>query len=132
MSVKATSTVSIAPERMSVPSRSTGSGCPPSFELTGGLLKVQYQTFVAWKQAVAGVSIPGRAEIRRKPLRDERETGRGRPPPDRSAPLDRASPGGASSPVITEKDRPHTFSDGRDRKSTRLNSSHVKISYAVF
>src|SRR5690606_41629513 len=23
-------------------------------------------------------------------------------------------------------------SDGRDRKSTRLNSSHVKISYAVF
>src|SRR5690606_39926626 len=27
---------------------------------------------------------------------------------------------------------PHTSSPGRDRKSTRLNSSHVKISYAVF
>src|SRR5436309_11801594 len=25
-----------------------------------------------------------------------------------------------------------TTTDGRDRKSTRLNSSHVKISYAVF
>src|SRR5690606_41821155 len=25
-----------------------------------------------------------------------------------------------------------TYSDGLDRKSTRLNSSHVKISYAVF
>src|SRR5690606_42013237 len=25
-----------------------------------------------------------------------------------------------------------TFSNSRDRKSTRLNSSHVKISYAVF
>src|SRR5207302_7131247 len=25
-----------------------------------------------------------------------------------------------------------TFSSGTDRKSTRLNSSHVKISYAVF
>src|SRR5690606_41530375 len=29
--------------------------------------------------------------------------------------------------------RPHVLpSSGRDRKSTRLNSSHVKISYAVF
>src|SRR5690606_41942320 len=27
---------------------------------------------------------------------------------------------------------PHEFSGGQDRKSTRLNSSHVKISYAVF
>src|SRR5690606_40773281 len=27
--------------------------------------------------------------------------------------------------------RPRTY-DGQDRKSTRLNSSHVKISYAVF
>src|SRR5436309_7268987 len=30
-------------------------------------------------------------------------------------------------------DRPHAVRNGRpDRKSTRLNSSHVKISYAVF
>src|SRR5690606_41416678 len=28
--------------------------------------------------------------------------------------------------------RPQTYRTGRDRKSTRLNSSHVKISYAVF
>src|SRR5690606_41934638 len=28
--------------------------------------------------------------------------------------------------------RPMTLVRGRDRKSTRLNSSHVKISYAVF
>src|SRR5207302_7437385 len=27
---------------------------------------------------------------------------------------------------------PEAFPKGRDRKSTRLNSSHVKISYAVF
>src|SRR5690606_42111790 len=27
---------------------------------------------------------------------------------------------------------PHEFHNLRDRKSTRLNSSHVKISYAVF
>src|SRR4249919_4026667 len=27
---------------------------------------------------------------------------------------------------------PKPFADGEDRKSTRLNSSHVKISYAVF
>src|SRR5690606_39935967 len=27
---------------------------------------------------------------------------------------------------------PHHFSNRADRKSTRLNSSHVKISYAVF
>src|SRR3989442_3129354 len=26
----------------------------------------------------------------------------------------------------------HVFADSRDRKSTRLNSSHVRISYAVF
>src|SRR5690606_41220333 len=28
--------------------------------------------------------------------------------------------------------RPHRAARARDRKSTRLNSSHVKISYAVF
>src|SRR5690554_7005388 len=30
------------------------------------------------------------------------------------------------------QDRGHHRRDGRDRKSTRLNSSHVRISYAVF
>src|SRR5690606_34304264 len=29
-------------------------------------------------------------------------------------------------------DNQHSISEARDRKSTRLNSSHVKISYAVF
>src|SRR5436305_8266942 len=30
------------------------------------------------------------------------------------------------------RDKPRRFSPTRDRKSTRLNSSHVRISYAVF
>src|SRR5690606_40443344 len=33
--------------------------------------------------------------------------------------------------VVVERDQPHV-AHVRDRKSTRLNSSHVKISYAVF
>src|SRR5439155_17155807 len=34
-------------------------------------------------------------------------------------------------PVIFDKNHPYDM-DGSDRKSTRLNSSHVAISYAVF
>src|SRR5699024_5486360 len=34
--------------------------------------------------------------------------------------------------VLTETDGPFTRYSNRDRKSTRLNSSHVSISYAVF
>src|SRR5690606_41565549 len=34
--------------------------------------------------------------------------------------------------VEEAKHRPAASADGTDRKSTRLNSSHVKISYAVF
>src|SRR5690606_41763531 len=35
--------------------------------------------------------------------------------------------------LLIEIDGPEVpIGDGRDRKSTRLNSSHVKISYAVF
>src|SRR5436309_8247578 len=44
-----------------------------------------------------------------------------------------------SAPITTRKERPLSTNAGttpkrpiRDRKSTRLNSSHVKISYAVF
>src|SRR5207302_6742938 len=37
-------------------------------------------------------------------------------------------PSGADSPVLPSPGRPAAA----DRKSTRLNSSHVKISYAVF
>src|SRR5690606_41072303 len=33
--------------------------------------------------------------------------------------------------VAERRDIPHLAPRGRDRKSTRLNSSHVKISYAV-
>src|SRR5690606_41867123 len=40
----------------------------------------------------------------------------------------RRAVGGPASPPRTGPDRP----TARDRKSTRLNSSHVKISYAVF
>src|SRR2546426_8336949 len=36
------------------------------------------------------------------------------------------------SPVITLNERPSMSSAGSDRKSTRLNSSHLVISYAVF
>src|SRR5690606_41841389 len=35
-------------------------------------------------------------------------------------------------PIIVIMQRLHENDDWRDRKSTRLNSSHVKISYAVF
>src|SRR5690606_41984343 len=34
--------------------------------------------------------------------------------------------------VVTQKLHQHQCRFGKDRKSTRLNSSHVKISYAVF
>src|SRR5690606_40470127 len=34
--------------------------------------------------------------------------------------------------VFFDHDKGKTHSSGKDRKSTRLNSSHVKISYAVF
>src|SRR3712207_7046027 len=38
--------------------------------------------------------------------------------------------GGPGTREIAEEDQPHER--GRDRKSTRLNSSHANISYAVF
>src|SRR5690606_41944076 len=34
--------------------------------------------------------------------------------------------------VVATTDEPHAVAGELDRKSTRLNSSHVKISYAVF
>src|SRR5690606_40163404 len=39
---------------------------------------------------------------------------------------------GTGSPGMQAQARPKCSNSGRDRKSTRLNSSHVKISYAVF
>src|SRR5690349_23187640 len=52
----------------------------------------------------------------------------GRPTPTRSARLSSSglAATGASGPGCTARPR------SRDRKSTRLNSSHVEISYAVF
>src|SRR5690606_39282460 len=38
----------------------------------------------------------------------------------------------ATDPAETGQDAAEAVHDERDRKSTRLNSSHVKISYAVF
>src|SRR3712207_7148126 len=35
-------------------------------------------------------------------------------------------------PRVLEPHRDHVLAGGRDRKSTRLNSSHANISYAVF
>src|SRR5690606_40170287 len=43
-----------------------------------------------------------------------------------------AEPGGPRRPVGAEGVAVHGQGIGQDRKSTRLNSSHVKISYAVF
>src|SRR5690606_40705969 len=41
-------------------------------------------------------------------------------------------PGDEGSSVGISQGREHPVNDVLDRKSTRLNSSHVKISYAVF
>src|SRR5690606_42031114 len=57
-----------------------------------------------------------------------RTAGRGPPGADRRHP--RAAPGGAA--AERHQSRRHEPQRARDRKSTRLNSSHVKISYAVF
>src|SRR5690606_40957089 len=38
----------------------------------------------------------------------------------------------ASSSLVTEWVKGKSLDEAQDRKSTRLNSSHVKISYAVF
>src|SRR5207249_11011239 len=40
--------------------------------------------------------------------------------------------GGRAAPVVTIDSLPVRFLGRADRKSTRLNSSHVSISYAVF
>src|SRR5690349_24087571 len=48
----------------------------------------------------------------------------------RSGPQSGAGP---SSPIFRSSNRPEeSTAEDRDRKSTRLNSSHVEISYAVF
>src|SRR5690606_39573822 len=55
-----------------------------------------------------------------------------------AAPGDEVKAGAALVTVVTRPGEPEgditltAPQDGRDRKSTRLNSSHVKISYAVF
>src|SRR5688572_30914385 len=51
---------------------------------------------------------------------------------DADVPAEQAGQGGAAR--VQERDRRREAADGRaqDRKSTRLNSSHSQISYAVF
>src|SRR5690606_40746288 len=53
---------------------------------------------------------------------------------DAAQPRDADQPGGADQPAQTDAraSAPGTETAHTDRKSTRLNSSHVKISYAVF
>src|SRR2546427_7567327 len=46
--------------------------------------------------------------------------------------LDRARPGGSQGDRALGAHRAHPAHPERDRKSTRLNSSHSQISYAVF
>src|SRR5699024_12785018 len=45
---------------------------------------------------------------------------------------ERARPGGRLGPQRVQQQSGHRHTDRQDRKSTRLNSSHVSISYAVF
>src|SRR5437762_9008681 len=53
--------------------------------------------------------------------------------PSSTARRTRASSSGPSIPAVRVSQRKYsTFPDGPDRKSTRLNSSHRCISYAVF
>src|SRR3712207_7392269 len=49
---------------------------------------------------------------------------------DEDGPPDKRAGGGADREPALDQARHHR--DGRDRKSTRLNSSHANISYAVF
>src|SRR5690606_40169138 len=73
---------------------------------------------------------------RRRPRRNPRSVtrslvgGASSPPTDGSSGKPSTGAWAAESPRNRISSRPRT--DRRDRKSTRLNSSHVKISYAVF
>src|SRR5690349_22658695 len=55
-------------------------------------------------------------------------------PAPKPAPVERAAPKpvAAAAPEQAAPAQPPARSPQRDRKSTRLNSSHVEISYAVF
>src|SRR5262245_62238960 len=54
-------------------------------------------------------------------------------PPDARAPLvRRTAPGGRGEGRGEDREREPDPRDDQDRKSTRLNSSHLGISYAVF
>src|SRR5699024_12247345 len=65
-----------------------------------------------------------------------RSHGRCRDGPVRAAPAGRRRPSagrrGAPRPGLGDGEPPRRRRRGGDRKSTRLNSSHVSISYAVF
>src|SRR3712207_8560200 len=56
-----------------------------------------------------------------------RQEGRGRVGAERRGPEDRELADGGE-----DREREDARPDGQDRKSTRLNSSHANISYAVF
>src|SRR6266496_4668124 len=64
-------------------------------------------------------------------------TGTAAPPPPLPAPVRRREPTGrptgrqAAAPAPTGRSPAGSRTDDEDRKSTRLNSSHVEISYAV-
>src|SRR5690606_41489393 len=47
-------------------------------------------------------------------------------------PPERIGAVGVVAPVVVERAHPGPLGPQQDRKSTRLNSSHLKISYAVF
>src|SRR5699024_11550091 len=74
--------------------------------------------------------------------RDPAAPRRAQPPPAARGGLRRAAAvraragagagGGADGPDRSRPARAHRRDGARDRKSTRLNSSHVSISYAVF
>src|SRR5690606_41170726 len=69
-----------------------------------------------------GVSLTGKISAGRA----SRSTGR-----DHASGPARSSPAARPEPDLPQRPA-YSVGGGKDRKSTRLNSSHVKISYAVF
>src|SRR2546426_7239238 len=66
-----------------------------------------------------------------QPPRALRRASRGKPSLDRAPPR-RRRPGRRSRPAASGGRRRDRAKNRKDRKSTRLNSSHLVISYAVF
>src|SRR5207253_2097767 len=99
--------------------------CSPSelpWRLPGRAPSAGRQVLVAWAQVFRGVSLPGYRPAASRGSPEAAGNSRASPPP--------APPRRGASPAPGPSAGAAPLS--RDRKSTRLNSSHVAISYAVF